>query len=548
MHTSITAPYPCTVWRMRKAAACAGCTAPKSHNRMGTWQSGLMVVGSVLMVLLASCDSHSVDPGGEAIVERLDITLNPSGYVPLAAEFALETTQPVQVEVYIAGRNSVAADVQHRFKAVSTTHKLPVLGLYPSTDNTVVLRFFDANGASLGEVSRTVTTDPLIAGMPTAAVTINRPGRKPGMHLVSYFGATGEFLPMTPVILDSEGAVRWYADFGEHDVLNKLFYDAGVERLANGDLYFGDGSSGRIVAIDMLGHVTAEWPIPGYGFHHNVLEMTPGGNLLATVNKHGAPTVEDHIIEIDRTTGAIVQEWDLRESLDRGRRTWSSNIRDWFHANGLAYDAANDHIIVSGRVQGTVKLTRNNEVVWILAPHRDWGTAGNGVDLSTKLLTPLDATDSPITVTHVLDGTMAHPDFDWAWYQHAPKLMPNGDLLLFDNGEWRHFADGNRYSRAVVYRIDDTNRTVKQVWDYGKSRGGATYSSIVSDVDYHHIEDNIVFMPGAVFDADGALGRIVEIDVQSHEVVYEAVIRPPAAQWGITFHRVDRLPLYPSEQ
>ena len=112
MHTSITAPYPCTVWRMRKAAACAGCTAPKSHNRMGTWQSGLMVVGSVLMVLLASCDSHSVDPGGEAIVERLDITLNPSGYVPLAAEFALETTQPVQVEVYIAGRNSVAADVQ----------------------------------------------------------------------------------------------------------------------------------------------------------------------------------------------------------------------------------------------------------------------------------------------------------------------------------------------------------------------------------------------------------------------------------------------------
>ena len=480
-------------------------------------------------------------------MERLDISLNPSGFVPLAAEINLTTTQPVRVEAFIPGRHSKAGDVTNRFEEVSTSHVLPILGLYASTDNSVRLRFFDVSGADLGEVSRTITTDPLIAGLPTTSVEVNRPGHKPGMHLVSYFGITGKFLPMTPVIIDSEGAVRWFADFGEHEFLSSLFYDAGVERLANGDLYFGDGSSGRIAAIDMLGNVTGQWPIPGYVFHHNVLEMTPHGNLLATVSKNGLATIEDHIVEIDRSSATIVQEWDLRLSLDQTRTAWSANTRDWFHGNGLAYDAIRDAIIVSGRVQGTVKLTRDNTVVWILAPHRDWSNAGNGVDLTTRLLTPLDAAGAQITEPEVLQGTRKHPDFDWPWYQHAPELLPNGDVLIFDNGENRHFTGGPRYSRAVVYRIDEDNLTVQQVWEYGEERGNATYSAIVSDVDYHPVEDNIVFMPGAVFDPS-PVGRIVEIDVQSREVVFEASIRAPGAQYGITFHRVERLPLYPPMQ
>ncbi len=104
------------------------------------------------------------------------------------------------------------------------------------------------------------------------------------------------------------------------------------------------------------------WPLPGYGFHHNVIEK-PDGNFLITATKHGLPTIEDHILEVDRVSGAIVQVWDLNQVLDNKRRTWSTNRRDWFHANGLVYNPLDDTIIVSGRVQGTVKLRRNNEVV-----------------------------------------------------------------------------------------------------------------------------------------------------------------------------------------
>jgi arylsulfate sulfotransferase len=184
-------------------------------------------------------------------------------------------------------------------------------------------------------------------------------------------------------------------------------------------------------------------------------------------------------------------------------------------------------------------------VAWILAPHVGWQTAGDGTNLTTRLLQPLDADGRPITDAAVLDGTANHPDFEWAWYQHAPKVLPNGDLLLFDNGDNRNFTGQLRYSRAVVYRIDEAAMTVQQVWQYGKERGPDTYSRIVSDVDFHADEGTIVFMPGAVRSSTGAFGKIVEVQVDTRQVVFEATVTPPTAPFGITFHRVERLPLYP---
>ena len=56
------------------------------------------------------------------------------------------------------------------------------------------------------------------------------------------------------------GAIRWYLDFSRHPELANLFYDNGVERLANGNLYFGDRSTGRVLELDMLGRIVNDWP------------------------------------------------------------------------------------------------------------------------------------------------------------------------------------------------------------------------------------------------------------------------------------------------
>lgn len=499
------------------------------------------------LILLVGCDG---DPAGiEALdfLTELRITPDPLEYAPLTAEVRVTTSRPIQVEVVVAGQGT-SDDLTHRFPAVSARSRFPVLGLYPDAVNTITVRILDTDGTLLGDTVHPIVTPPLLGALPSVTIDAVTPGAKPGMNLVSYFGHDGELTPQRPFIFDATGTIRWYLDLQSHPNLSELFYDDGVERLANGNLYFGDGSTGRIIEMDMLGRIVDDWPLPGYGFHHQVLEK-PNGNFIATVNKHGAATIEDYLIEIDRGTGAIVREWNLKQALDSTRRAWPTTFADqdvdWFHANGVAYDPADDALIVSGRTQGTVKLTNDNEVVWILAPHRDWDRAGDGTDLSTRLLQPLDADGQPITDAAVLDGTANHPDFEWAWYQHAPELMPDGTLLLFDNGDNRNYSDQPLYSRAVAYRIDEAAMTVQQVWAYGKERGEATFSRIVSDVDYHAAEDNVVFMPGAVVYDGTAYGKTVEIDRTTKDVVFEATIEAPTAPFGITFHRVERLPLYP---
>ena len=167
-----------------------------------------------------------------------------------------------------------------------------------------------------------------------------------------------------------------------------------------------------------------------------------------------------------------------------------------------------------------------------------------GVALAPMLLTPLDAAGQSITDRLVLDGDATHPDFEWNWYQHAPKVLPNGHVLLFDNGDNRNFVSGPRYSRAVEFEINATRRTVRQVWAYGKSNGAATYSRIVSDVDFLPGANHVIVSPGAIVNGAGT-GKVIELDYPTQEVLFQATLTPPNTFFTITFHRTERLPLYP---
>ena len=502
------------------------------------------------LLALAACGDDPVSPEDPApdVVTATEVTVNPSGVAPLTAEIYLTTTEPVTITMTLPGRDG-AADLQHTVDEPAQVFRLPILGLYPDATTPVTLRLFDADGSDLGTTEVPITTDPLIGDLPDISIDVLTPSAmKPGLHFVSYFGHDGDITPQRPFMFDNAGTIRWYLDFSEHETLSGLFYDNGMERLQNGNLYFGDANTNRIYEIDMLGQIQNTWAMPGYSFHHNVIEK-PSGNFVVTVNKNGVPTIEDYIIEIDRPSGDIVNEWNLNTSLDNTRRAWETDLADldvdWFHANALAYDASDNTIIVSGRTQGTVKLTASNEVVWILAPHKGWATAGDGTDLSPFLLHPLDASGQPIENDAVRTGEENHPDFEWAWYQHAPVVFSDGRLALFDNGENRNYTRPGSYSRAVVYRIDEDAMTIQQDWSYGTARGPETYSRIVSDVDYHASQNNIVFMPGAVDFNGQNYGKVVEVDYATQERVFEATITPPTAPFGITFHRVERMPLYP---
>jgi len=498
-----------------------------------------------LILLLTGCNKKDAALPFHVTVSNETVAVNPSGFAPLSATISVVTSAQTKLTIRIAGKHGSASDIVKDFNEMSTTHTVPVLGMYPDFDNTVELIFKNAAGTEGGRKTYTIKTAALPENTyPTITIDKKTSQMADGMILVSYFGYNGNSIPQTPFFFDAFGDIRWYLDFRTSPELSSLFYDNGLERLQNGNFYCGDKYSNKIYEIDLFGKIINTWEMPGFYFHHQVLEK-PNGNFILSVTKDGFPTEEDFIIEIDRNTKQIIRTWNLTVCLQNNRRTLWPDVSDWIHVNGLLYDPSDNTIIISGRTQGVIKLDQDNNVVWILGCHKGWGTAGNGRDLKNYLLQPLDRSNEPISDQNILDGNTNHTDFEWNWYQHAVKLKPNGNLMLFDNGGWnRNFSGAGQYSRAVEYEINATNKTVKQIWEFGKSRGTAALSAIVSDVDFLAASNHVIFSPGAVNNGT-KYGKIIEVDYTTKEVLFEATLTPVQCFYGITFHRTERLNLYP---
>ncbi|MDA8692793.1 aryl-sulfate sulfotransferase [Saprospiraceae bacterium] len=472
---------------------------------------------------------------------------NPSGWTPLSAALRLNLNIEGTIKVTVLKKDSDGIDLIKTYQHTDISGRYPVLGLYYDHINEIVTEWSDDNIIILDTFYIETPMQPdYMPDINIIKADVN--AMEPGMTLISYRVKEN---PSVPFMIDNTGEVRYILDYDGHPELNVLNFDVGMERLKNGNFYFGHWPTNKLYEVDIFGEVVNKWELAGYTFHHNVQEKE-NGNLLITVNKDGTThlngnnTIEDHIIELDRNTGLVANEWDLRESLDETRYVQSVNSNaefiDWAHANAVIESSSDNSIIVSCRKQGLIKLNENNEVQWILNNHFRWGENRRGEDLNQYLLTPLDRFGNEITDTEILDGLENHEDFEWNWFQHAPLLLGQR-LFCFDNGDRRNYAGGQRYSRAVEYLIDEENMTVQQQWSYGKERGTETYSNIVSDVDYLAEKNNILFAPGAgTNNGVGQFGgRIVEVNYDSKEVVFEMSINGPFIVW----HRVERLPIYP---
>jgi arylsulfate sulfotransferase len=268
-----------------------------------------------------------------------------------------------------------------------------------------------------------------------------------------------------------------------------------------------------------------------YQIHHDIVELPNGDLLLAVRKKNTYIEIDgnqylsgnDFIVLYSREKSEILKEWDLAKHLDVSRADLSNGVNgDWLHMNGLAFDLKDSSIIVSCRKQGLVKISWQDELEWILAPKKNWGKSGrngDGFDTRPYLLTAVNSNAEPYS-TEVQNGGVSPEDFDFPWGQHAPELLPNGNIILFDNGYLRNFKFGVNYSRAVEYKINEQTRTAEQIWQYGKERGKDFFSMLISDVDYLYNSKNILITSGYI----AHNGKIVEVNYPEGTEVFEATL------------------------
>ena len=477
--------------------------------------------------------------------------LNPNKISPLTAQLKVSANMPCSVSFKVLGESPI----EQSFDEVSENLVISIVGLYANTTNDVVITYRYEGGKVHDTIK--IKTNALPEGFPSIKInTLNRVKMESGLHGCDIHLANNGTFNSMPLIFDDQGQIRWYFDLSFNGKMISPF-----QRLADGTVLMV--SRHNIFEFDMLGKQLKQSVISqNYGMHHDVVVL-PNGNLLVCIGKKNEfinvegeqiRSDSDFIILYDREKGKIIKEWDLAKHLDVSRQERNYIKKgDWLHMNGLAFNEKDSTIIVSGRNQGLSKISWDDKLEWILSENKNWGKSGrsgDGFETKPYILKAVDENGNAYA-NNIQNGKISTEDFDFAWGPHAPEVLPNGNIIVFDNGVYRNFNDENNYSRAVEFEINDVDKTVKQVWQFGKERGEAFYSSIISDVDYLSNSDNILVTSGFVTPKENHNGKIVEVSRATGEVVFEATLYfktltgRKVGGWGQTdlMYRSERLEL-----
>ena len=462
-----------------------------------------LVVTESLITKQAKYEEELITKG--YTIDNPNVVLDPYHNSPLTALVMFETEEEVTPTITVHGEDELST-FSHTFES-SKIHYLPVYGLYPDTENIVTITYTEDGKEKEKELKIKTEALPEDFILPTSVEA-----DKENLSNDLYF-----FTPSSKgytCAYDVNGDVRWYLSSNalwDNARLENGHLLISTERLINSPYYMTG-----LYEIDLLGKIYQEYSLPG-GYHHDYDEL-PNGNLLVASDDFNNPsgTVEDYIVELDRTTGNIVKTFDLKDVLpmEEGKSENWINY-DWFHNNSVWYDEATNSITLSGRHQDAVINIdyESGQLNWIIGDSTNWSE-----EYQKYFFTPVG------------------DDFEWQWSQHAAMITPEGYVFILDNGNNKskvkeeYVSAEDSYTRGVMYKIDTDEMTIEQVWEYGKERGSEFYSPYISDVDYiekdHYIvhSGGIVYKDGKVQNQPAGLGGADELVSDTVELLNDEVI------------------------
>ena len=454
------------------------------------------------------------------------VVFNPYLINPLCALVLFKTKDKVAPTLTVHGKRYERENITHTFPA-ATDHFLPVLGLYEDFDNKVTIALPDGTSKTL-----TITTDKLpedVCRCINIQATLDYLGDD-----IMFLTPAGKNLPTA---YDYKGDIRWM-------LTENTMFD--IKRMKNGNIVTGSSrfchmpyNSTGMIEINLLGKIYKEYRMPG-NYHHDHFEMEDG-NILACTQDFGRDTVEDMLVLIDRNTGDILKTWDYKTILPQDvAGSGSQDAHDWFHNNAVWYDKKTNSISLSGRHQDAVINIDydTGKLNWIIGDPEGWPE-----DMQKKYFF------KPV-------GDLSK--FDWQYEQHACLITPSGDVMCFDNGQYRakkkenYIKNQQNFSRGVRYRIDTDKMEIEQVWQDGKERGQEFFSAYICNVEYYD-EGHYMIHSGGIGRENGQasdqLGAFLDMKNPLHELrsitveEKDGVVLYQLETEG-NFYRAEKLQLY----
>ena len=472
---------------------------------------------------------------GEYTEDNIYVQLDPYDASPLSALLLFQTEDAMTVDISVAGKDE-ATTIKNSFDDYETDHSIPVLGLYPDTENEVTVTLTDESGNSM-EKTVTIKTGTLAKSIATIDV------KEADTQKMDLGDSELTFvIPSTKraYAFDANGDVRWHSTrynshiFKELTNGNLLYltkesndadtYNVLLETDYLGKIYHRYDFSSSSAAND-TGKSEGEMTV----IHHDGIEL-PSGNFLLTVND-GSNYIEDTMIELNRETGEIEKTIDLKDILPEAfYEDFDSTSRedgkvDWFHQNSVEYDEADNSIIISGRHQDTImKIDYDtSEIKWIMGDSSGWPESYQ---------------------KYFLKG-----DVKASGGQHAAIVLPDQDdndettdILYYDNNISVTRGDeetSEKYSEARQVRINDAEMTIEEVWTFGEALGKDYYTKIIGSARYLSNTGNRLVNFG--YRDEGQTSSIMEVTEEGETVLNVDLTDFPTSAWA---YRAERFSLY----
>ncbi len=414
---------------------------------------GVQIARVALLVVIAACSEPPVGPGRTPAILSVAVQPNRNNSLSAVVRFTARDGDSARV-LYREAEQALGSEgyplMTPYYPISGDSETVVVLGLKPDTQIELIVEVRGALAAtSTSLLYRTGALPPPLIGLHLDA----SPTPISGFTLTDFTAGGSAFL----VAFDQAGNVAWYREFAA--TAGEAALDAEQQPNGNYTLFVGASTgwqptSGQFYEVTPAGEIVRSYATNSTYFTdpHELLLNFSGG-LLSQVNllgydirtidltsKGGRPDqlVAGHVLLRQSPSGVVEFLWNAWDHF---------TLEDWIfvppavsqmpsidfdHPNSVATDAQGNYIVSFASLGSIAKIDgRTGVVLWQL------GGRKNGF-------------------------TFVGDPLGGFGIQHDARLLPNGDIIFFDNGTG-HIP---QESRAVEYRLDLAARSATMVWEY----------------------------------------------------------------------------------
>ena len=395
----------------------------------------------------------------------------PPKIVSHSAKIASDNALIAEVAVSLDREGPVYVDYENaeagKFRTATTDesaieHRVPVLRLRPGTTYSYTVVAVNGEGEETRSNSGTFTTGSLPPAL--SSLTIDATGTPSSeILLLDHRELDGSYLFM----LDGDAQIVWYYE-SPNPVEDVPYPTGAIVQKPNFNLVYQLNNPFNICCIREItptGKIVDNLAAgPANGFPHRSLKLMPDGGVLYSAWTYRV--IDDTANEGDAETlveGLALRVWDQETGLSKEL---------WNAFDGIGAD------VRGGWGTGTIASYPNEVTLQEHTPPIRW-TGANSLQVGPRdnIIVSIPNFSQVISISpdfQRVEWKLGGPEStftfedpaDRFYRQHTAQQLPNGNILMFDNGRNRPEEEGGNYSRALELALNDYDLVARKVWEY----------------------------------------------------------------------------------